>query len=655
MQKNKVCNTKLTPSIESIPFNYRSVFDYIKQMDSARDQNSTAIEYFGNKITRSDYWSSIEKYRKILLGIGIEYGDPVTVCMMNSPEYEFIFAALLENGSIASTVSKAFINADFKRQTLERNCRTLILSIEFAEDLAKANAFSQLGINEGDTRLERVIFTTAGDYMPEEQAKKYNSQDFVSLIEKLSIPSNVEIVLPGQIKKSLEQYSNVELVNRNLLDEIATYSNTGGTTGAPKCACHTHRGIISLMKSHERDIFPEFDMKEDARSLLVIPISHITSQFYAMLLRRTHGATIVYNPNCFDPTVLRDVLINEKIDDVVLPFGLYYAITRKEFEPGSLKIVTPLCGGEPTPYTPTKDADERLHRAGSNSINIGTGSTEFGSGIMASYGIEDRCNESGYFFPFAKGFLLDPNTREKITKPGKRGIIYANAPWQMKCYLNDEKATADFFHYTDNDGVVYGTNNDVGEIVGYHDDKPVFSMLGRASDFIVTNDHNTYYPGITIKNGMLEKVDFTSGWFLFDMRDVLLNIPGVMEAQPVIIPRVKDSADGYPVINITIKPDADPREIIKNTYEHYRICSDIAPVGIVFRTHFARSLSSDKREVLSLKDERKGYYCLNGKGEICSLEFLDNGEKIITVIDDNCVIECVAPPAPKLVYSSIKV
>lgn len=642
-------------AIEKMSFNYRSVFDYIHQMDSARDQNSTAIEYFGNKTSRAEYWLTVEKYRKYLLGIGIDYGDPVTVCMMNSPEYEFIFAALLENGSIASTVSKAFINADFKRQTLERNCRTLILSIEFAEDLAKAKAFSQLGANDGDVRLERVIFTTAGDYMPDEQAEKYNAQDFVSLITKLGIPKNIEVILPGQIKKNLAKYSETELVNRNLLDDIATYSNTGGTTGAPKCACHTHRGIISLMKSHERDIFPEFDMKEDARSLLVIPISHITSQFYAMLLRRTHGATIVYNPNCFDPTVLRDVLINEKIDDVVLPFGLYYAITRQEFEPDSLKIVTPLCGGEPTPYTPTKDVDERLHKAGSNSINIGTGSTEFGSGIMASYGMEDRCNESGYFFPFAKGFLLDPNTREKITDLRKRGIIYANAPWQMKGYLNDEKATADFFHYTDNDGVVYGTNNDVGEIVGFHNDKPVFSMLGRATDFIVTDDNNTFYPGIKIKNGMLEKVDFTKGWFLFDMRDVLLNIPGVMEAQPVIIPREKDSEDGYPVINITIKPDADPRAIIKETYEHYRNSSDIAPTGIVFRTHFARSLSSDKREVLSLKDERKGYFCVNEDNEICSLEFSEDGKKIMQVIDDNFVIECVAPPAPKLVFSSIKI
>jgi hypothetical protein len=128
-----------------------------------------------------------------------------------------------------------------------------------------------------------------------------------------------------------------------------------------------------------------------------------------------------------------------------------------------------------------------------------------------------------------------------------------------------------------------------------------------------------------------------------------------MEAQPVIIPRVKDSTDGYPVINITIKPNADPREIIINTYKQYRNSSDIAPIGIIFRTHFARSLSSDKREILSLKGERKGYFCVNEDNEICSLEFSDDGKKIMQVIDDNFDIERVAPPAPKLVFSSIKI
>ena len=642
------------PTEKKLEIENLSAIDYIRQMDSTRNQESAAIEYFGNIISRKQYWNYIEQYRKYFKGIGIQKSEPVTVCMVNSPEYEFVFAALLENGSIASTVSKSFINADFKRQTTERKIKTLILSVEFAAELAKFNTFSQLGANDSADRLERVIFTSAGDYMPEEQSVKYNSDDFATVINSLDIPKNIEVIMPGEIHNNLENYAEVELENNNLLDKIATYSNTGGTTGAPKCACHTHRAIISLLKSHERDVFPEFNMKPDARSLLVIPISHITSQFYGLLMRRTHGATIVYNPNCFEPSVLRDVLIKEKIDDVVLPFGLYYAITRQEFEDGELKLNTPLCGGEPTPYTPTKDVDEKLRNAGSNSIIIGTGSTEFGSGIMASYGEDSRCNESGYFFPYAKGFLLDPKTHRKITELGKRGILYANAPWQMEGYLNDDKATNEFFNYTDDDGTIYGTNNDIAEITGYHNEQPIYSMLGRATDFIKTDDGETYYSGSVFKNGMIETIDFEDGSFLFDMRDVLLNIPGVMEAQPIIIPHHDGAKNGYPVVNITIYPGADPKNILKQVYTHYNNSDEAAPTGIIFRTHFARSLSSDKREVLSLIDERKGYFCVDKNGELCAVEFSDNGEKIVKTLDKDVVIERVNPPEPKLVFSSIK-
>ena len=152
---------------------YLSIIDYIRQMDMKRDRDSIAIKYFGNKVSRKEYWETIRKYRKCFGGIGIKKGDPVTICMMNSPEYEYIFSSILENGSIASTVSKSFINADFKRQTLERGSRVLILSVEFAEDLAKAKAFSQLGNNDEELHLEKVFFTTAGSYMPSDQEKHY--------------------------------------------------------------------------------------------------------------------------------------------------------------------------------------------------------------------------------------------------------------------------------------------------------------------------------------------------------------------------------------------------------------------------------------------------------------------------------------------------
>lgn len=629
---------------------YNSVIDYIRSLDSKNDPNSIALEYYGNKITRSQYWDYERRYRNYFKLIGLQKEEPVAICMLNSPEYEFVFSALLENGNVASTVSKSFLNADLNRQTTERNIKTLILSVEFLPELIKNKTFEQWNINNTYKNIERIIFTTSTDFTLEE--KNIDLQKFRILIDSINLPNNIEIIYPGDMKKVVDS-KHIDILNiENLMDCIATYSNTGGTTGAPKCACHTHKAITSLLMSHDRNLFKEFNLKKDSRSLLVIPISHITSQFYALLMRRAYGANIIYNPNVFEHKVLREILIKEKIDDVVLPFGLYYAITRQPFAKNELNLNTPLCGGEPTPYMPTKDVNEKLQSSGSSRIIIGTGSTEFGSGIMASYGIEERNNESGYFFPYSKGFLLDPNTGEKITEPGKRGILYANAPWQMEGYLNDQDATNEFFNYKDSSGTVYGTNNDVAEIVGEHNGQPVFSMMGRASDFILSTNKKTYFPGVELKNGMVQKVDFEKGNFMFDLRDILLNIEGVMEVQPIIVPISDNSKEGYPVVNITVNPMYSADEILKQAYKHFYNNSDIIPQGIIFRTRFERSLSSDKREVLSLIDDRKGYYFVDENEKLYSIEFPKNSEPIRVEISNK--IEIVEPPAPKLVYSNLK-
>ena len=647
MQERKLKkSTYIDPGIHSS-------IEYIRNLDKENDQNSIAIEYFGNKITRRDYWTTIDQYRSALINLGISKSDPVTVCMLNSPEYEFIFSALLENGSIASTVSKSFINADFKRQTIERGAKTLIISIEFVEELLKHRTFEQLEGNAGKSRLERIIFTSSSEYMPDNAKEQYSKSDFWALIDSANLPRNIEIIPPGKLAELASKNSGISLPSYNIIDEIATYSNTGGTTGAPKCAMHTHRAIISLLQSHNRELFKDFNMKKHARSLLVIPISHITSQFYALLVRRAYGANIIYNPFSFDPAVLRDILISERIDDVTLPFGLYYAITRLPFKEGELCIQTPCCGGEPTPYLPTKDVNSKLHKAGSSSLIIGTGSTEFGSGIMASYGIDGRSNESGYFFPYASGFILDPKTGEEITQEGKRGIFYANAPWQMKGYLNDQKATDEFFHIEKN-GVLYGTNNDIAEIAGEHNGQPVYRMLGRASDFVLSDDHKIYYSGIKLINGRIIDSDFDNGEFLFDMRDLILNIDGVLEVQPIILPSDDGKSYGYAVANVTIGKDKAPIDILKDIYNHHdENTHPFMPMGIIFRTKFARSLSSDKREVLSLLDEREGYYRIQENGECVRISFPKGKAPMCSLVENVDIIPIFDPPSPKLVFSSL--
>jgi len=628
--------------------NYLSAVDYIRKRDAKRIGDGIVLEFDGNKVTRNKYWDLIEHYKSCFLSQGFFYGcqKPVTICNLNCPEYEFIYIALLELGAIVSTVSLSFFKSDVKMHSSEKGADTIVLSVEYISPELK-ESLKNLGDNYGKNAIKRIIFTSAGNYRPEDKAQEYHNRfNYKAMIDSLELPKNIEIILPGELKAKRKIIFENE--NINLLDYNATYSNTGGTTtGIPNCAIHTHKAIISLFQSHENDIYPEWTVKEGDKSLLLVPVSHITGQFCALLLRRAAGANIIYNPGVMDPAELIKSLITDNISDIIAPFGLYVAIAHSPLKQGDLKNLKPSCGGEPTPFGPTMIVNERLKMAGSEPIVIGGGSTEFGSVTMAAYGINDRCNETGISIPTSETIIINPLTWKKA-EHGERGIIYTKCPWQMKEYLNNKEDTKAFYNFTDEDGNIWGTNNDIGRIARIYDDKPVYIMDGRIDSYVV-REQNTkrYYPGISLTGGKVDSVDLSKGHFLFDMRDKLLNIPGVIEAEAILIPYDNNSISGTPVVNLVIAQNINLVDVIKNVYNSYEKEGDFIPDGLIFRTNFARSFATDKRETITLRDDRTGYYCLDANGNINTVEIPLESDVIHNKVEDINIIQSVNPPEPR--------
>jgi len=633
--------------------NYLSIVDYIRQQDKKRNGDGIAIEYGGNKITRNEYWDTINNYEQYLRHIGFFYGcgKPVTICNLNTPEYEFIYMALLELGAICGTVNLSFFKSDIKRHSIDKGADTIVLSVEFISPELK-ESFKKLGNNEGENRIQRIIFTSAKNYRLDEKTVCLSQFDYKTMIDSLELPKNIEIIFPGELKKkNSNQNNSMAEQTFNLINANATYSNTGGTTnGIPKCAIHTHEAIIELLKAHKKEIFPDFPLKEGDKTLLIIPISHITAQFYAMLVRRAAGANIVYNTEAFEPNLLTKVLIEAQINDVIAPFGLYTAIAYSPLKKGDLKhLKMPTSGGEVTPKGPTKLVNERLKWAGAEPMMIGGGSTEFGSATMTSYGLENRCNETGMSLPGVENIIINPLTGKKANE-GDEGILYTNCPWQMKEYLNDEKATREFFNYVDENGKIFGTNNDIGKIVGAYRGKPVFIMQGRVTDFVLRIPGTKMYTrGITFTDGKVDPVDFKKGYFLFNMRDRLLNVSGIIEAEALLIPIGKDDASGILVVNVVIAQGIEPLAVLRTIYSSYDPNEDFKPEGVIFRTNFARSLATDKRETITLHAIRNGYYKVGDDGHIYAVEIPENGDVMYTLVDDMSLIQRVAPPLPKRV------
>lgn len=643
---------------------YKSIVDYLRMKDENRDKQGIVIEFNGNKITRKEYWEKVEQYKNFFLEEGFYYGcqKPVVICNYNTPEYEFMYIALLEIGAIVSTVGLPFFEDDMKREVMDKGADTIILSAEYISDNLKKE-FKEMQQLYGNKFVERVIFTSKAEYKDPAKADLYNIvNEFEKKIKQLELPKQINTFSPSDLKRRIEGQSNIIKNNNellNMLDFIATYSNTAGTSsGVPKCAVHTHRAVINLFKAHEPDNFPDFTVKEGDKTLLLIPISHITSQYYSLLLRRAIGANIVYNIDAFEPSKLANVLIENEINDVVAPFGLYVALANSPLKKGDLRHLRPSCGGEVTPLESTKRVNERLTWAGAKKIVVGGGSTEFGSVTMTAYGIEDRTNETGIAISGVDAKIINPLTRKEV-KEGERGILYKTCSWQMKEYLNDQKATAGFYNYTDENGKVFGTNNDIAAVVRRYNGKPVHLLSGRATDFVIPcSKTKRYRPGVNIVDGKIEPVDLSLGKFLFDMRDVVLNLPGVIEAEAILVPYNDNDKSGVPVIDLVVSQNKSLIKILEDAYNTYLTNSDFIPEGLLFLTNFERSLASDKRETKSLKKLRGPYFWMNKKGEIVTVKIPENNKPKTEELNDLDIISIVKPPKPEKVlvkkYENIK-
>ena len=628
-----------------------TIVDYVRGIDMQRDPNAVVIEYEGNKITRREYWDLVSSYSQFLLGYGIDYHDKVAICNMNLPEYEFFYFGMLDNGTVASTVSLSFLESDVLIHTVDKGAETLILSAEYIRKHPKElkEAFSALGENKGEKQLKRIILTSAGSYSGAKEVK-YNSElNLDELITALDLPENVEVLHPSTAKRFHEDKTFVTLSNGyfvDMMDEVATYSNTGGTTtGVPKCAVHTHRAMAKFVKTQVDGKHPEYLVSEGTRSLMLIPISHITCQFYAMLTRVASGATRVYDPMAFSPEVITKQIVALDIKDVVMPFTLQVALTHSPLVgKGTLTGFKPQCGGEATPLAPTIEVNRRYVEAGAEPMAIGGGSTEFGSVTMSTLGLDNRTNETGMLYPGVTAEIINPMTGKKVSE-GEHGILYVASPWVMRELLNDSVATSEFFSHTDENGTVYGTNNDIARVVGRDSDgREIYSISGRAKDFVLPLGNKKYKVGVNIQNGVVQPVDFKSGNFLFDARDKMLS-QGAIEAEAVLVPSNGDAKDTGTLVGFVrgMNPE-DSRPLLERVDGVFK-GEEFSPLGIAPLTHFAKSPATDKRDVKALAEYIGPYYS-SDDGVLSGKKLLADGTLDVEVVDSDAPIAPVAPPKP---------
>ena len=121
--------------------------------------------------------------------------------------------------------------------------------------------------------------------------------------------------------------------------DVAAIFYTSGTTGFPKGALHTHENVLANVETAFRVCGIPRDMGADLRTLVVVPLFHVTGCHSQALVALRGGGAVVID-SAFDGARMIDTLDHERISAcTAVPAIYYFILNHPSFAPSRMSAV----------------------------------------------------------------------------------------------------------------------------------------------------------------------------------------------------------------------------------------------------------------------------------------------------------------------------
>ena len=254
---------------------------------------------------------------------------------------------------------------------------------------------------------------------------------------------------------------------------------TSGTTGLPKGATLSHRNILNNGFFVGRSV----GLGPGDRLCIPVPLYHCFGMVMANLGCLTHGATMVYPSEGFDPlAVLRTIEAERCTGLYGVPTMFIAELAHPDFDQFALSSMRTGCmAGSPCPIEIMKQVIERMHM---RDVTIAYGMTET-SPVSFQSSAEDpisrRVSTIGRVQPHLECKIIDA---EGNTVPrGTPGELCTKGYSVMLGYWDDPEKTAEAI---DAEGWMH--TGDLATI----DDEGYGNIVGRQKDMVVRGGENIY-------------------------------------------------------------------------------------------------------------------------------------------------------------------
>ena len=490
-------------------------------------REALVVPYQDVRWTWSELGRRVDALAAGLLAIGLQPGDRIGIWAPNCSEWTLTQFASAKAGLILVNINPAYRRAELEYALNKVECKALVLApaLKTSDYLAIVNDLAP-----------ELAHSTPGAL----QAKALPHLRSVIRLGMARTPGMLNFDDIGTRGGPAQQTQLAELAGSLQFDDPINIQFTSGTTGFPKGATLTHQNILN----NGFYVAEAIRLTEQDRLCIPVPLYHCFGMVMGNLGCMTHGATMVYPADAFDPlSVLQTVQAERCTGLYGVPTMFIAELDHPEFSKFDLSSLrTGIMAGSPCPIEVMKRVQAQMNM---HQVTIAYGMTET-SPVSTQSSVDDplerRVSTVGRVQPHIEVKIVD--TQGRVVPRGTTGELCTRGYSVMRGYWNDDEKTRDAI-----DAAGWMHTGDLATM----DDEGYVNIVGRLKDMVIRGGENVYPR---------------------EIEEFLYRHPKVQDVQVVGVPDVKYGEELCAWVKLRDGESAtadDIREFCRGQIAHYKI------------------------------------------------------------------------------------
>ncbi len=420
-----------------------------------RDREALVVKHQNVRWSWGELGRRVDDLAAGLAALGLERGDRIGIWSPNNSEWTLTQFATAKAGLVLVNVNPAYRRAELEYAMNKVECKALILApalktsnyLEIVADLVKDQKLPH---------LRHII-----------RLGKEKTPGMLNFDDVATSGGNVEKVKLAELGPKLQ------------FDDAINIQFTSGTTGFPKGATLSHHNILN----NGYFVAEGLKLTPNDRLCIPVPLYHCFGMVMGNLGCLTHGSTMVYPAEAFDPLATLQAVSEERCTALYgVPTMFIAQLDHPEFEKFDLKSLrTGIMAGSPCPIEVMKRVQSKMNM---HEVTIAYGMTEtspVSTQCATDDPVERRVSTVGQVLPHIEIKIVD--AEGKAVPRGETGEFCTRGYSVMKGYWNDEEKTREAI---DDGGWMHTGDLATMDAEGY------VNIVGRLKDMVIRGGENVY-------------------------------------------------------------------------------------------------------------------------------------------------------------------